>query len=49
MLVGDPSKAKRLLGWEPEVSFKGLIEMMVDADLERLQESPTQKRNPVES
>ena len=36
LLLGDPSKAKRLLGWEPQVSFQGLVEMMVDADLERL-------------
>jgi GDPmannose 4,6-dehydratase len=35
LLVGDPSKAKRLLGWEPKVSFQQLVEMMVDADLER--------------
>ncbi|MHC4895139.1 MAG: GDP-mannose 4,6-dehydratase, partial [Planctomycetota bacterium] len=31
-LLGDCAKAKRELGWEPEVDFKGLIEMMVDAD-----------------
>jgi GDPmannose 4,6-dehydratase len=36
VLVGDPSKAKRVLGWEPEVSFERLIEMMVEADLNRL-------------
>jgi GDPmannose 4,6-dehydratase len=35
-LVGDASKAKAELGWEPEVSFRALVEMMVDADLERL-------------
>jgi GDPmannose 4,6-dehydratase len=35
LLVGDPSKAKRMLGWVPKVSFKQLVEMMVDADLER--------------
>ncbi len=34
-LVGDASKARRELGWEPTVSFEGLIEMMVDADLAR--------------
>jgi len=34
-LVGDASKARKKLGWKPEVSFRGLIEMMVDADLER--------------
>jgi GDPmannose 4,6-dehydratase len=36
LLVGDPSKAKRELGWEPEVGFEALVTMMVDADLERL-------------
>ncbi len=35
-LVGDASKAQAQLGWEPEVSFDGLVQMMVDADLERL-------------
>ncbi|MFN3475934.1 MAG: GDP-mannose 4,6-dehydratase [Candidatus Methylomirabilales bacterium] len=36
-LVGDASKARRKLGWRPRVSFRELIEMMVDADLTRLQ------------
>ncbi len=36
-LVGDASKAKKVLGWEPRIQFKELIEMMVDADLEALQ------------
>jgi GDPmannose 4,6-dehydratase len=36
VLIGDPSKAKRKLGWEPAVRFKQLVELMVDADLERL-------------
>lgn len=36
LLVSDPSKAKEKLGWKPDVTFKGLIEMMVDADLELL-------------
>ncbi|HEX3550215.1 MAG TPA: GDP-mannose 4,6-dehydratase [Candidatus Elarobacter sp.] len=35
-LVGDASKAYRALGWEPEVSFERLVEMMVQADVERL-------------
>jgi GDPmannose 4,6-dehydratase len=35
-LVGDASKAKDKLGWEPRTSFRELIEMMVDADLDRL-------------
>src|SRR3954449_8334059 len=36
LLVGDPSKARRLLGWRPEVDFAGLVKLMLDADLERL-------------
>jgi GDPmannose 4,6-dehydratase len=36
LLVGDPSKAKKNLGWETKVSFKELIELMMEADLERL-------------
>jgi GDPmannose 4,6-dehydratase len=35
-LVGDPSKARSQLGWERQTSFRDLVEMMVDADLERL-------------
>jgi GDPmannose 4,6-dehydratase len=35
LLHGDASKAKRVLGWQPRVSFRQLIEMMVDADLAR--------------
>jgi GDPmannose 4,6-dehydratase len=35
LLVGDPSKAQEHLGWEPNVTFKELVHMMVDADLER--------------
>ena len=35
-LVGDPSKARRELGWEPQVSFEQLIGEMVDFDLARL-------------
>jgi GDPmannose 4,6-dehydratase len=34
-LIGDPSRARSKLRWQPTVSFEGLIEMMVDADLER--------------
>jgi GDPmannose 4,6-dehydratase len=36
MLVGDPSKAHKLLGWKPEVTFEELVEIMVRADLDRL-------------
>ncbi|HXZ43205.1 MAG TPA: GDP-mannose 4,6-dehydratase [archaeon] len=35
LLQGDASKAKRMLGWQPRVSFRQLVEMMVDADMER--------------
>jgi GDPmannose 4,6-dehydratase len=35
LLIGDASKAKEKLGWTPGVSFEQLVEMMVDADLER--------------
>jgi GDPmannose 4,6-dehydratase len=34
VLLGDPSKARRVLGWEPEVDFPGLVRMMVEHDLE---------------
>jgi len=35
LLVGDASKARRVLGWSSTTSFRGLVELMVDADLER--------------
>jgi len=37
LLVGDASKARQELGWQPSISFEEMISMMVDADLERLQ------------
>lgn len=39
-LLGDPSKAHTTLGWEPKTSFTELVQMMVDADLEKYQ-NPT--------
>ncbi len=33
-LLGDPSKAKKLLNWKPELDFKGLVKIMVESDLE---------------
>jgi GDPmannose 4,6-dehydratase len=36
LLIGDPSRARKLLSWTPSVSFRELVEMMVDADLARL-------------
>ena len=35
-LRGDASKARRQLGWSPQVSFAGLVDMMVKNDFERL-------------
>ena len=35
-LIGDASKARNALGWQPEVDFHGLVTMMVDADVERV-------------
>ena len=40
-LVGDASKARQKLGWKPEVDFRGLITMMVDADMRRLSDVRT--------
>jgi GDPmannose 4,6-dehydratase len=37
LLVGNPAKAERILGWNPTVSFEELVRMMVDADLRLLQ------------
>jgi GDPmannose 4,6-dehydratase len=39
-LIGDPSKARQKLGWEPTVDFEQLVRMMVDADVERLALEP---------
>jgi len=33
MLIGDASKARNVLGWEPRVRFEELVRMMVDNDL----------------
>jgi GDPmannose 4,6-dehydratase len=35
LLIGDPSKAKQLLGWEAETALEQLCEMMVEADIRR--------------
>jgi GDPmannose 4,6-dehydratase len=36
LLISDPGKARRVLGWQPEVDFQSLVQMMVDADLKLL-------------
>ena len=38
LLLGDASKAKRVLGWEPKVTFDELVTMMVGADMEKLKQ-----------
>jgi len=35
-LIGDSSKARQVFGWEPKVTFRELVKMMVKADVERL-------------
>jgi hypothetical protein len=47
-LVGDPTKAKKKLGWKREVSFKQLVEMMVDADIKLLKEQKRGSRAKIE-
>lgn len=37
-LLADPTKARQILGWEPKVTFKQLVKIMVDADINALQE-----------
>ena len=50
ILVGDYSKAKRILGWEPKTKFQDLVKLMVDADIQALKEECEGKpRSPVQS
>ena len=42
-LIGDATKARTELDWKPEVDFRGLVQMMVDADLKRLEHVPVQE------
>jgi GDPmannose 4,6-dehydratase len=44
LLIGDASKAKKKLGWEPKVKFKQLAEIMVDADIRLLAEERSGQR-----
>jgi GDPmannose 4,6-dehydratase len=43
LLIGDASKAKKVLGWEPKVRFKDLVRIMVDADMELLSRETPRK------
>ncbi len=40
LLIGDPAKAKARLGWEPSIDFRGLVVMMVDADIAVVSSAP---------
>jgi GDPmannose 4,6-dehydratase len=42
LLQGDASKARRELGWEPQVSFKQMVQKMVDHDLKIARNSQSQ-------
>ena len=46
-LLGDPSKARAKLGWKPKVSFKELVHMMIDHDMEELKKEMHGSRNEV--
>jgi GDPmannose 4,6-dehydratase len=45
-LIGDASKARKTLGWEPQVDFKQLVGMMVDADVARLSAQTGEQQEP---
>jgi GDPmannose 4,6-dehydratase len=47
-LIGDATKARRILGWEPEVDFEQLMRMMVDADLELLKHEVSSRGIPAD-
>jgi len=43
-LVGDASKAKKILGWKPKINFQQLVKMMVDSDMELIEKEANGKR-----
>jgi GDPmannose 4,6-dehydratase len=45
-LIGDSTKARTQLGWNPSVDFQALVKMMVDADLERVAAAPAGRNHP---
>uniref|UniRef100_A0A7C1FU94 GDP-mannose 4,6-dehydratase n=1 Tax=Caldilinea aerophila TaxID=133453 RepID=A0A7C1FU94_9CHLR len=47
LLVGDPTKARKKLGWEPTVTFRQLVRLMVDADMEQLRKGHHTPNNPL--
>ena len=47
LLIGDASKARTELGWEPKTTFRDLVRLMVDADLASVRRKPQEQRNAV--
>jgi GDPmannose 4,6-dehydratase len=43
VLLGDASKAKKVLGWEPKVRFQELVRIMVDADIDLFSRNTVRK------
>ena len=41
LLIGNPQKAKKQLGWEPQTTFKGLVSLMVEEDMKLAQREKT--------
>jgi GDPmannose 4,6-dehydratase len=46
LLIGDPAKAKKQMGWVPEVTFPQLVKMMVDSDMDRLSKTASTSAQP---
>jgi len=44
LLLGDASKARKILGWEPKVRFHELVRIMVDADMDFLSRNTARKQ-----
>jgi GDPmannose 4,6-dehydratase len=47
LLIGDASKARKFLGWEPRTTFRDLVELMVNADIEALRNNNEEPRSEV--
>ena len=47
LLVSNPDKAHRVLGWQPSVTFRELVEMMVQADYQQLSNSSTESARKI--
>ena len=45
LLIGDPSKAKQQLSWQPSLTFQQLVQLMIDADLQAIGQTPIKAHN----